>query len=174
VEDDKVVDPTFGEDNDIKRKAKQLGLILQHFRSRWRYEYLTSLREFHRESGNNNQRIAVRDVVLVHDDCKRIYWELAIIESLIYGKDNLTRAAINRTANGKASQAITKLYPLEIRSSSEFSSKDPSSEQCESTNVEESECNENRPQRDAARHTRFQTKLWCDDIHAPPKDVEDW
>jgi len=174
VEDDEVVDPTFGEDNDIERKAKQLGLILQHFRSRWRHEYLTSLREFHRASGNNNQRIAVGDVVLVHDDCKRIYWKLAIIESLIYGKDNLARAAIIRTANGKTSRAITKLYPLEIRTSSEFSSKDPSSEQCESTNVEESECNENRPQRDAARRARFQTKLWSDELNAPPEDVEDW
>ena len=70
-----------------------------------------SLREFHRASRNNNQRISVGDVVLVHDDCKRIYWKLAIIESLIYGKDNLVRAAIICTANGKTSQAITKLYP---------------------------------------------------------------
>jgi len=80
VEDDEVIDPTFGEDNDIERKAKQLGSILQHFRSRWKHEYLTSLREFHRVSGNNNQRIAVSDVVLVHDDCMRIYWKLEIIE----------------------------------------------------------------------------------------------
>jgi len=75
VEDDEVVDPTFGEDNDIERKAKQLGSILQHICLRWRHEYLTSLREFHRASGNNNQRIAFGDVVLVHDDCKRIYWQ---------------------------------------------------------------------------------------------------
>ena len=71
MEDDEVVDPTFG---DIERKAKQLGSILQHFCLRWRHEYLTSLHEFHKASGNNNQGIAVGDIVLVHDDCKKIYW----------------------------------------------------------------------------------------------------
>jgi len=176
VEDDEVVDPTFGEDKDIERKVKQLGSILQHFRSRWKHEYLTSLREFHKTTGNNNQTIAVGDVVLVHDDCKRIYWKLAIIESLIYGKDNLVRAANIRTSNGTTNRAITKLYPLEVRASSEFCDKETTAndrDECGSTGIEESEHSVNRPQRDSARRARIQTRLWCDDLNAPPEDVAD-
>ena len=41
-DDDEVNDPNFGDDSSIKRRAKQQALIVQHFRSRWRHEYLPS------------------------------------------------------------------------------------------------------------------------------------
>jgi len=165
VEDDEFVDPTFREDKDIEKKVKQLGSMLHHFRSRWKHEYLTSLHGFHKTTSNNNQIIAVGDVVLVHDDCKRIYWKLAIIESLIYGKDNLVRAVNIRTVNGTTNQAITKLYPLEVRASSEFCDKETTTndrDKCESTGIEESEESEysvNRSQRDSTRRARIYR--WC-------------
>ena len=178
VEDDEVVDPTFGEGKDVvERRTRQLASVLQHFRSRWKHEYLTSLREFHKISGNNDQTIAVCDVVLVHDDCKRIYWKLAIVESLIYGRDNLVRAANIRTANGITNRAITKLYPLEIRASAEIGDKEINAEGCdeyESTSFEDSKHSVKRPQRVSARQARIQTKLWCDELNAPPEDVMDW
>ena len=113
MEEDEVVDLAFGENTDIQKRVKQLASAQQHFRSRWKHEYLTSLHEFHKTTGNNRQNIAVGNV-LVHHDSKRIYWKLAIVDSLIYGKENLVRAANIRTTNGTTNQAITRLYPLEI------------------------------------------------------------
>ena len=44
VEDDELEDLTFGEDSQIKRRAKLLALTLKHFHCRWKHEYLTVLR----------------------------------------------------------------------------------------------------------------------------------
>ena len=108
------MDPNYGDDSEIRRQNKLQAAILQRFWSRWRHEYLTSLREFHRISGNNHQTIKVGDIVLVHDDKPRNSWKLAIIEELIRGNDGLVRAANIRTKNGTTNRPITKLHPLEI------------------------------------------------------------
>ena len=71
VEDDEVDDPTFGDESSVRRLAKRQALTLQHFKSRWRHEYLTSLREYHKKTtgyGTTKQRVTVGDVVLVQDD----------------------------------------------------------------------------------------------------------
>ena len=41
--------------------------MLKHFWTHWRLEYLTTLGEFHKTTGNNIQQVEVGDVVLVHD-----------------------------------------------------------------------------------------------------------
>ena len=180
VEDDEVADPTFGEDTNIEKRIKQLTSILQHFRSRWKHEYLTSLCEFHKMTGNNKQKIGVGDIVLVHNDCQRIYWKLAIIENLIYGKDNLVRAANIRTANGSTNRAITRLYPLEIRASvnipnqeeKDYTDRDNADD--DPTDAIDLDHRVDRPQRDSAKRARAQTRLWCDELNAPAEDVTDW
>ena len=73
AEDDEIVDPTYGSANDVHSRAKRQALTLQHFQRQWRDEYLTSLREFHRATGKNEQTIKVGDVVLVHDDTPRVF-----------------------------------------------------------------------------------------------------
>lgn len=60
---------------------------------RWKHEYPTALREHHRASGINQQRVKIGDVVLVHDDGPRAKWNLAVIEELMKGNDGLVRAA---------------------------------------------------------------------------------
>jgi len=45
-------DPDYGQDL-LQMKAKTQAHLMKCFQSRWRHEYLTSLREFHRTSGNN-------------------------------------------------------------------------------------------------------------------------
>ena len=37
--------------------------LIEHFRNRWKLEYITSLREYHRYTGNNRQEIKVGEVV---------------------------------------------------------------------------------------------------------------
>ena len=43
AEDDEVDDPTLGGESQLQHRAKLQTLLIQHFRSRWRKEYLTSL-----------------------------------------------------------------------------------------------------------------------------------
>ncbi|XP_069118930.1 uncharacterized protein [Argopecten irradians] len=88
--------------------------ILQHIWTRWKKEYLTSLREFQRASGTVQETIKIGDVVQIHDDTKRIYWKLGVVEDLIIGGDGHARAATVRTRSGRSNRPITKLFPLEI------------------------------------------------------------
>ena len=97
VEEDKVIDPNYGDDSDLRKRANTQALILKHFWKRWKLEYLTSLWEFHKTTGNNTQRVQTGDVVLVHDDTLRINWQLAVIEDVIKGSDGLVRAVNIRT-----------------------------------------------------------------------------
>ena len=116
VDEDELDDPNFGDSLSINRRAKQQALTLQHFRSRWRHEYLTSLREYHRTTGTNRRKVKVGEVVLIQDDTLYIDWKLAVVEELIEGKDGLVRAAHIRTAQGRTNRPISKLCPLEMSS----------------------------------------------------------
>ena len=89
-EDDEISDTTYGEtDSQLKRRAKVQAQLLKHFWLRWKQEYLTSLREFHKTTGNNVQKIKVGDIVLVHDDIPKVNWKLAVIQQVIKGEDGL-------------------------------------------------------------------------------------
>ena len=101
VEDDKLADPDYTPGPVLREKTKRHTLLLQHFQKRWKREYLTSLRETHKASGTNIQRIRVGDVVLIHDDTPRTTWQLAVVEELIQGIDGLTRAAKIPTKHGR-------------------------------------------------------------------------
>ena len=119
VEEDELNDPDFGGESAVVKRAKIQALMLKHFWTRWRSEYLTTLREFHKTTGNNIQQVKVGDVVLVHDDTPRVNWKYAVIESVIRGNDGLIRAVNIRTSTGKTTRPITKLYPLEVASTNE-------------------------------------------------------
>jgi hypothetical protein len=152
VSDDNLTDPDYGSESDIQRRVKLQAIVLQRFWKRWRHEYLTSLREFHRSSGDNKQIIKKEDVVLVHDDSPRSTWKLAVVEDLIRGGDNLVRAASIRTSTGYTNRPICKLYPLEL-STNEGEEKDISN--CDQENLvnnstEQERTVRNRPVRTSA------------------------
>ena len=88
-----VSDPTCGDDSTLRQRANKQALLLQQFWYRWKHEYLTSLREFHRNTGTNKRAIKKGDVVLFHDKSPRSTWELAVVEGLIEGGDGLVRTA---------------------------------------------------------------------------------
>ena len=73
VDEDEIEDPDFMNDSEARRRAKSQALRLKHFESRWRKEYLTSLREFHKNTGKNKQSVRVGDVVLIHSEKARLY-----------------------------------------------------------------------------------------------------
>jgi len=116
VEEQELIDPTFGDLNDVTQRARLQAFLLNQFKSHWRQEYLTSLREYHRTSGNNAQTIKPGDIVLIHDDTPRITWKLVVIEELLRGKDGLVRAATIRTGQGRTNRPIAKLILLEVSS----------------------------------------------------------
>ena len=62
--------------------------LLQNFQSRWRREYLTALREFHRITGSNNQHAKAGEVILIQDDGPRTrdrsQETMALFEQLMY------------------------------------------------------------------------------------------
>ena len=169
VEEDELDDPDFGTESAVMKRAKIQALMLKHFWTRWRLEYLTTLREFHKTTGNNIQQVKVGDVVLVHDDTPRVNWKYAVIEGVIRGNDGLIRVANIRTSTGKTNQPITKLYPLEVTSTSEFhsvvESASPSSQQAnaEQPNV--------RSLRKAAVRARERVSEWASILRVPPEDV---
>ena len=89
----------------------------QHFQTRWKQEYLTALREFHKVKGTYTpQTIKIGDVVLIHSDSPRARWKMTVIENLIKGNDGNVHAAEVRTSNGRTNQPIARLYSLEISS----------------------------------------------------------
>ena len=167
VAPDELTDPDYGGYSQLKKRAKTQALLLEHFSSRWRHEYLTSLRESHNSSGDNRQRVKVGDVVLVHDEGPRINWRLAVIKDLIMGGDNLVRTAVIRTSTGETNRPITKLYPLEVRA--DMSSTDPPDNGNETPVV--SSGNDRRPQRESARKANGRMAEWIQALRGPPEDV---
>jgi len=160
-------DPTYGDSSDVTRRARLQAALLNQFWSRWRHDYLTSLREHHRASGHNTQQIRRGDVVLVHDDCPRISWKLAVVEGLLRGKDGLVRAANIRTANGSTNRPIARLIPLEVVANS--------TEEDNSTPPVNKDANDSaiRPKRRAAERGRDKMRRWAKELGGAPEDVTD-
>ena len=167
IADDDPFDPDYGSTSDMRQRVAAQAQILERFWNRWRHEYLTSLREFHRTTGTNEQSIKKGDVVLVHNEGPRSSWKLAVVEEVIRGGDGLFRAAHIRTSTGSTNRPVNKLYPLEITANTAASR--PASPDCpgqQSTAVTSS-----RPRRAAAAEAMMRIADWTNSLLAPPEDV---
>ena len=158
VEDDETNDPNFGNISEVTKRAQTLALILKHFWLRWKAEYLTSLREYHRTTGKNDQNVRVGEVVLIHDDTPRIKWKLAVVTDLIKGNDGHGRAASVCTSTGQTNRPIARLYPLEIRMDIA-----PKTERKE----KDEEVEQRRHTRTAAKNALEKIAKWTNIINAP-------
>ena len=58
VEEQDSNDLTYGNNTDVSQRAQLQAFLLNQFQARWKYEYLTSLREYHKTNGSNNQQIS--------------------------------------------------------------------------------------------------------------------
>ena len=97
--------------HDLNKRVERQTLLIQHFWRRWKTEYLTSLREFHRTTGKIEQTIQ-KGI-----SCKfrpRTNWKLGLVKELVRGKDGLVRSVRIKTHTGEPTRPIVKLYPLEI------------------------------------------------------------
>ena len=77
------------------QRFKYITVKLEHFWKRWRDEYLTGLREYHKcRSGSKESSLKKGDIVTVFGEGeKRGKWKLAVVEELIVGKDQRVRGA---------------------------------------------------------------------------------
>lgn len=101
----------------LKKRAQYQKTLIKAFWTRWKTEYLTSLREHHtcRKRILNKKAVAIGDVVLIHDNTPRNQWKIGVVTSLHTGKDGLARSVSLRVPSGKElSRPIEKLYPLEM------------------------------------------------------------
>ena len=168
IDKEEINDPDYSSSEQLRRRACQQALLFQTFWHRWKHDYLTYLREFHRTSGNNQQKIKVRDVVLVHDDSPRRNWKLAVIEDLHKGGDGLVRAADIRTSRGRTNRPIIKLYPLEV-SADDGNVPAVGNMQTQGQDDQQIQC----PVRVAAQKAKDQISEWARTLCSAPEDVED-
>ena len=115
----------------LTKRHRHVNRILSHFWSRWKREYLMELRNSHQyHVTTNKERIAIGDVVLIHDDKHpRGFWKTGVVEELMPGRDGVVRAATLRVGKkGQASRLrrpIQRLYPLEVKASDTSNGQDP-------------------------------------------------
>ena len=173
---DELSDPTYNEQTRLSKDVKAHNLLLQHFTTRWRNDYIISLREYHRTSGNNECKISVGDVVLEHNDGPRMKWRLAVVEELIHGGDGQVRAANIRTSTGRTNRPVVRLIPLEVSAQD----KSPSTKNRLDSEGENSSDNSKdtpdgatdlRPTRDSARKARERFTQWASILLRGPEDV---
>ena len=100
-----------------------------HFWNRWRCEYLTDLREYHKAKNKCQLRtVSVGDVVIVHkENMRRGLWKIGKVEEIIWGRDGVI-SVIRVITKGKPvllNRPVPKLYPLEVRAGTLYLSLDP-------------------------------------------------
>jgi len=78
---------------------------------------LTALREIRKVTGNNEQRVKLEYIVLVHDDTSGIKCRFAVIEGVNKGADGLIQSPDIIITTGETNQPIARLYPLEVTAS---------------------------------------------------------
>ena len=167
---------TLTGDTDIQTSAKKQAMLLQHFRTRWRQEYLTGLREFHQASDCNVQTVKRGAVVLVYNDTPRINWCLAIVEDTISREDGLQHQNIHRQdklSNKKLYLLeITAAGPLPRQNSSPKTTSSDSDVQSSTVQQDDSTTTQERiPVRQAALRGRQLVQEWTKTLCGPPEDV---
>ena len=151
-----VSDDEIGE---VNRRFRYLARMRKHFWRRWRKEYLTNLREFHKvRKGKESSDAKVGDLVL--------------------GRDKVVRGAkVKVVSKGRTpfiNRPVQKLYPLEVdtRVSIQKEIVEEISEKCESVDKGKEEITKNdkvsiegssrRPRRAAAQVARWRTQVLFD------------
>ena len=98
-------DTDFNDTADTFRKRdRYLSRLLQHYWRRWKSEYLVDLREHHKMNKAKSTVPVIKegDIVTVEDENRRNRkcWRLGKIESVLHGRDDVTRGAKVRLGNG--------------------------------------------------------------------------
>ena len=112
----------------LGKRARYLERLLEHFRERWKREYLTGIREHQKlkSTSKSVRRILAGDIVHIqHDKMPRLQWRLGKVTRVFPGRDGIVRSAEVATLDPSkrvihVKRPIEKLYPLEVRSEAEI------------------------------------------------------
>jgi len=107
-------------DDALRKRAKHLNNVVNHFWGCWSKEYLQELHNSHRYTTKKQQYSTVQEgaLVVVHDpDLPRGFWKIARVTRLLTGKDGLHKGAVLRVAarGGQANHlamTIATVIPL--------------------------------------------------------------
>jgi len=170
VDIDELTDPNYGDAGHLLYiKGLEYWQLCEEERC---HEYITSLREYHKALGDNQQFVRKGDVVIVHNNTPCTTWKMAIVEDFIFGKDGLVRAAHIRTANGIASRPITKLYPMEVNEANKVTVEPKEKPKRQSSNdSDQCKSKDSCPQRGSARKANDRVKEWIQLHSAPLENV---
>ena len=104
--------PYHLEEKDLKKRAKFLQKCKDAMWRSWTTEYLRALRERHRlKHCETGSELSVGNVVIIKSsERNRNCWPLAVVESLIDGKDGFVRAAKVRTGKSILERAVQHYY----------------------------------------------------------------
>ena len=99
-------------------QSSKLSHIINHFWERWRLEYLSTLREYHKHKHDKHNRptIAIDDIVIIEEEyVPRSSWKTAKVIQLLEGSDNKVRGAVLMIPNSKniLKRPVNKLYKIE-------------------------------------------------------------
>ncbi|GBN36024.1 hypothetical protein AVEN_61302-1 [Araneus ventricosus] len=109
--------------NFYKRRLRYIQNVGQAFRKRFRQEYLVTLKTS-RKKLVRSCKLKEGDTVLIGSDGKnRLNWNLGKIIQLFPGTDGESRRVRLKVQNGEVIRAVQNLYPLELSSTEELSSK---------------------------------------------------
>ena len=131
-------DPDFNESGSecLTQRRAHVCRVLKNFWRRWKREYLTELREFHRTKtqGGSKYTLQVGEIVTIYDENHpRGMWRLGRVEDLIKGVDGVVRGVSVRTLSSKGQvrtlhRPVQHIYPLEVRSCQDQQDSDPNSQ----------------------------------------------
>ena len=120
----------------LSKRAKYLRKLQTHFYRKWQSEYLSELREYHTarnskaRKGMANAEIEKGEIVIIHEEkLPKGQWRLGKVERLYEGNDGVVRGAylkaVSRTGRTtRLRHPVSKLYPLEVRTTSTSSDVD--------------------------------------------------
>ena len=159
------------DDNDLRKRAKYLKRCKESVWTRWKNEYLTSLRERHKIVHGKENQMREGDVVIIKGDEKnRAVWKLGIIDKLLTGRDGVTRAVRLRAGKSYLERAVQHLYPLEISCDERQDDNDVQDHDGDN-NVNEVDVTEQqslRTTRTAATIAKLRIRDITKDVDAPP------
>ena len=105
------------ENQDLRKCEKYLRRCKDMLWRRFRSEYLNALRERHNTIHQDKElEVKPGDVVMIKGEEKnRGMWKTGVVESLITGRDGVTRTVKLPAGKSYLERAIQHLYPLELQ-----------------------------------------------------------
>ena len=104
----------------FSKRTRYTHKLREELKLRFKSEYLSNLVSYRQLNKGHRRELQVGEIVLIgSDNLKRLLWPLGKILEFCPGKDGAHRVALLKTAKGKYTRPVQRLYPLEVFSTSD-------------------------------------------------------